>query len=638
MGNIEKWEVETGDTAGSEDLDDTLLSSVLENECLVRNGSSQWVNQKLGLASMADLAQSQLVGRGSGGSGAAQSISIDDSLVMNSTTLERAALTGDVTAPQGSNTTTIAAAAVDYAMIQNVSAARLLGRNEGSTGPPEEIAAGTGLVIATNGSTVLDWDAPLGDLNNVGVGSEQDLQVIAYNAGTWQNTFVITGMITDANVTLAKIANAAANDKLLGSGDAGSGNPYEEITLGTNLSMSGTTLNATGGGATDLDSLTDVTITTPATNSVLIKSAGDWIDGLIVTDSITDANVTLAKMADMATDSLIGRGTAATGVPEIISLDASLTMTATTLAVTNPSSAGLSGYVANISGVVVADHTDRVVNGNARGANAVDLQTDRASADDVAAAAHSVISGGEDNEIAATSLHSSIGGGASNSLQGTGEYNTIAGGGANVISDENSSTVAGGIGNQISLGVSTIGGGANNICLQRHGTIPGGNNAETRRHGELAYGGASAAEAQKVVNVATALTTDATPTTLGYTNALADWTSPSIDTATIPFPVAGAYIVTFNGTLVGQRAEGAADTSIAVLVQGAMKKSTAGTVAFVGTPFIELLGRDDAALDVDIALAAANGGADIKVTGKASETYVWTFEWQGAEILVPDLS
>ena len=33
-----------------------------------------------------------------------------------------------------------------------------------------------------------------------------------------------------------------------------------------------------GGGATDLDSLTDVTITSPATGSVLVKSAGDWVN------------------------------------------------------------------------------------------------------------------------------------------------------------------------------------------------------------------------------------------------------------------------------------------------------------------------------------------------------------------------
>jgi hypothetical protein len=50
--------------------------------------------------------------------------------------------------------------------------------------------------------------------------------------------------IANAAVSLAKIANAAANSKLLGSGASGSGASYAELTLGTNLSMSGTTLNA----------------------------------------------------------------------------------------------------------------------------------------------------------------------------------------------------------------------------------------------------------------------------------------------------------------------------------------------------------------------------------------------------------
>jgi hypothetical protein len=58
--------------------------------------------------------------------------------------------------------------------------------------------------------------------------------------------------IANGAVTLAKIADAAANSKLLGSGAAGAGNPYEELTLGTGLSMSGTTLNATGGSANPL--------------------------------------------------------------------------------------------------------------------------------------------------------------------------------------------------------------------------------------------------------------------------------------------------------------------------------------------------------------------------------------------------
>ena len=56
-----------------------------------------------------------------------------------------------------------------------------------------------------------------------------------------------TAKIENDAVTYAKMQNVAAASKLLGRGDSGSGDP-QEITLGTNLSMSGTTLNATGGG------------------------------------------------------------------------------------------------------------------------------------------------------------------------------------------------------------------------------------------------------------------------------------------------------------------------------------------------------------------------------------------------------
>jgi hypothetical protein len=64
-------------------------------------------------------------------------------------------------------------------------------------------------------------------------------------AGTIQANAVTTSTINNSAVTLAKIANAAASSKLLGSGASGSGAAYAEITLGTGLSMSGTTLNGT---------------------------------------------------------------------------------------------------------------------------------------------------------------------------------------------------------------------------------------------------------------------------------------------------------------------------------------------------------------------------------------------------------
>src|SRR5689334_15166998 len=67
-------------------------------------------------------------------------------------------------------------------------------------------------------------------------------------AATIANNAVTTVKINNTAVTLAKIQNATANSKLLGSGAAGSGASYSELTLGTNLSMSGTTLNASGSG------------------------------------------------------------------------------------------------------------------------------------------------------------------------------------------------------------------------------------------------------------------------------------------------------------------------------------------------------------------------------------------------------
>jgi hypothetical protein len=56
-----------------------------------------------------------------------------------------------------------------------------------------------------------------------------------------------TTIANDA-VTYAKMQNVSAASKLLGRGSAGGAGNVEEITLGTNLTMTGTTLDATGGG------------------------------------------------------------------------------------------------------------------------------------------------------------------------------------------------------------------------------------------------------------------------------------------------------------------------------------------------------------------------------------------------------
>lgn len=78
-------------------------------------------------------------------------------------------------------------------------------------------------------------------------------------------------------------------------------------------------LTATGGGGGALNDLSDVTLTTPSTDAVLIKTAGDWVDGTINTNSVTNGAITYAKMQQIATDNKI-LGFIGTGPGEITEL------------------------------------------------------------------------------------------------------------------------------------------------------------------------------------------------------------------------------------------------------------------------------------------------------------------------------
>ena len=59
---------------------------------------------------------------------------------------------------------------------------------------------------------------------------------------------VDTADITAKNVTYATIQDASAGDVLLGRGSSGGAGTYQEITLGSGLSMTGTVLSSSGGG------------------------------------------------------------------------------------------------------------------------------------------------------------------------------------------------------------------------------------------------------------------------------------------------------------------------------------------------------------------------------------------------------
>ena len=104
---------------------------------------------------------------------------VGTSIVYNdgSATLQRAALTGDVTASQDSNSMTIANDAVTYAKIQNVSATdKLLGRSSSGSGDVEEI------VCTAAGRALID------DADNTAQRSTLGLGTLATQSGTFSGT------------------------------------------------------------------------------------------------------------------------------------------------------------------------------------------------------------------------------------------------------------------------------------------------------------------------------------------------------------------------------------------------------------------------------------------------------------------
>jgi hypothetical protein len=64
---------------------------------------------------------------------------------------------------------------------------------------------------------------------------------------TGSGTGAIAVTIPNDTVTFAKMQNSSAADRLVGRGNGGGAGDFQEITLGTNLSMTGTVLNAAGG-------------------------------------------------------------------------------------------------------------------------------------------------------------------------------------------------------------------------------------------------------------------------------------------------------------------------------------------------------------------------------------------------------
>jgi hypothetical protein len=327
------------------------------------SNSTTIANNAVSFAKVQDISTDRLIGRDTAGTGDPEELTVGGGLEFTGAGgIQRAALTGDVTATAGSNSTTIANNAVSLAKMADMATASVLGRSTAGTGDPEVIAVQapltiTGLALGFDETAPLDNNARMTVRKNSGsdVGTRRRINfiegtnvtlTIADDSGAEEVDVTISstggGGVSDGDkgditvsgggstwtidngaVTFAKMQDVAA-DRLIGRGNGGGAGAPQEITLGTNLSMSGTTLNAASGaagntGTAEIDfgafpGTTHATVAITGQTSIATSSiVHAWIRPSDTADHSSDEHI-MAPLDIIASDIVAGTGFTVHGV------------------------------------------------------------------------------------------------------------------------------------------------------------------------------------------------------------------------------------------------------------------------------------------------------------------------------------
>jgi len=242
--------------------------------------------------------------------------------------------------------------------------------------------------------------------------------------------------------------------------------------------------------------------------------------------------------------------------------------------------------------------------GNVRGAGAVDLQTVRTIASQVASGSYATLLGGSGNT--APGLNSALSGGANNSTNGS--YSSLSGGQLNAASSN----------------FASVGGGTGNTASANAATIPGGQFAVANRPGQFSYSGGKFAvdgDAQYDLFVLRRQTIDATATELFLDGSGATSRITIANNSSLAYSICiSAHSITdrtkqavFNRRGKIYKLTTAASTAI---LAGEIQENQVGALAWTAT------------VSADI----TNGSLKISVVGDASNTINWVATVQAVEV------